>query len=358
MKKSRLVKIERTLVRLQEGDLYTPIKVEGTGIYYSITKRLEELRIAMLSLVDKEVEASRRANDSIASVAHDMKTPLAIISGYAECLSDGIDDKDYANLILQKASQMNDMVIALVESSHEAIQKGSSHRETKDSKLLLGKIMEKLSTLADAKHIKLKLGKIPSEKIRVDDGQIERVMQNLISNAIKYSPDNSTVYVKFRKWGKMLRIIVKDKGIGISKESLPFIFDQFYTEDKSRNTANSQGVGLYVVKEIINDHGGQVGVKSKKGKGSKFSVTIPIEENPDKTSFTNKFDKRPFLQKSFLIIFFGWIISSIYRITRFFETRCISTLIAGLLAIPFFIFFWPIDWLSIFFYGKITFLAE
>lgn len=359
MKKSQLFKIERILVRFQEGDLYTPVKVEGTGLYHSVTKRLEELRISMLGLVDNEVEVSRRANKSIASVAHDMKTPLAIISGYAECLSDGMDDKDYANLIIQKANQMNDMVIGLVESSHSAIQKDASHRELKDSRVLFGKIVEKLRPLAEAKHIKLKVGKIPSERIRVDEPQMERVMQNLLSNAIKYSPENSVVKVSFCKWGKNLRIKVKDKGIGISKESLPLVFDQFYTEDKSRTGGNSQGVGLYVVKEIVTEHGGEVSVKSKKGKGTRFYVTLPIEEDPNKkTSFTSKFNNKTLFQKSLIIIFFGWIMASVYRVARYFETRCVSTLIAGILAMFLFIFFWPADWLSILFYGEITFLAE
>ncbi len=358
MKKKYLSKIEKTLVRLQEGDLYTPIEIEGVGVYHSITKSLEELRLTMLKLVDNEIEGTKRANKSIAAVAHDMKTPLAIISGYAECLSDGMDDKDYANLILQKASQMNDMVIRLVETSQASLQKDSSHREICDSKVLFGKIIEKLHPLAEAKQIKLKVGKIPSERIRVDERQIERVMQNLVSNAVKYSFENSTISIRFRKWGKGLRIRIKDNGIGISKESIPLVFDQFYTEDKSRSSGNSQGVGLYVVKEIITSHGGQVSVKSKKDKGSRFYVTLPIEEIINRESFTNKFDKKPFLQKSSIVILFGWIMSSLYRIAKFFETKCTSTLIAGLLAIPFFIFFWPIDWLSILFYGEITFLAE
>lgn len=359
MRRKEIVKIERTLMRFQDGDLYTPVELNGYGVYHSIAKRLETLRLTMLKLVDNEVEISRRMNKSIASVAHDMKTPLAIISGYVECLSDGMDDKDYPELILQKTSQMNDMVISMVESSHQELQRQSSHKSVHDSRVLFGTIMQKLISLADTKKIKLKVGKIPNVKVRVDEAQIERVMQNLVSNAIKYSPEKSTVRVTFGKWGKEFYIRVKDNGIGISKESLPLIFDQFYTEEKSRTSGHGQGVGLYVVQEIVRDHGGRVGVRSKKDKGSKFYVTLPIEQNPDeKIAFTGRFDRRSLAYKSAIIIFFGWIMPCIYRIARFFETRCISTLIAGILAFPLFIFFWPIDWLSVLVYGKITFLAD
>ncbi len=359
MKRKDIVKIERTLMRLQDGDLLTPVEMEGVGVYHAICKRLETLRLSMLQLADGEVDAQRRTSTSIASVAHDMKTPLAIISGYAECMSDGMDDKDYPELILQKTSQMNDMVVALVESSRAEMQKQAEHKFLHDSRVVFGKIMEKLRPLAEAKNIKLKVSKIPSERIRVDEAQMERVMQNVVSNAVKYSPPNSVVRVRVQKWGKRLIVSVKDNGIGISKEAQPLIFDQFYTEDKSRTSGKSQGVGLYVVKEIMLEHGGNVSVRSKKGKGSTFYITLPIEPNIDeKIAFTGKFDRLSLAQKGVIEFFFGWAMAWVYRIARFFETRCLSTLFAGIIAMPMFVFFWPLDFLSIMVYGKIIFLAD
>lgn len=152
--------------------------------------------------------------------------------------------------------------------------------------MLFGKIMEKVCPLAESKNIKLKVGKIPSERIRADEQQMERVMQNLVSNAVKYSPEGSTVKVRFHRWGKKLVICVQDHGIGISKESQPLIFDQFYTEDKSRSSGNSQGVGLYVVKGIVSEHGGTIYVSSKKGKGSTFYVQLPVEPALNEKSLT------------------------------------------------------------------------
>ncbi len=185
MKRRDIVKLERILMRLQEGDVYTPVKLEGFGIYHAMTKRLETLRLTLLNLADSEVESSKKTNTAISSVAHDMKTPLAIIAGYAECMSDGMDDKDYPTLILQKTKQMNEMVIELVENSHKELEKQSAHKFLHDSRVLFGKIFEKIKPLGEKKHIKIKVSRIPSERIRVDEQQMERVVQNLISNAIK-----------------------------------------------------------------------------------------------------------------------------------------------------------------------------
>lgn len=359
MKRKQIVKLERILMRLQEGDVYTPVELEGFGIYHAMTKRLETLRLTLLNLADSEVELSKRTNTAIASVAHDMKTPLAIIAGYAECMSDGMDDKNYPELILQKTQQMNDMVISLVETSHKELEKQASHKFLHNSRVLFGKILEKVKPYAEKKNIKLKVGNIPNERIRVDEQQMERVMQNLISNAVKYSPEGSTVKVKFCRWGKKFVIMVHDNGIGISKESLPLIFDQFYTEDKSRSDANSQGLGLYITKEIVKEHGGYITVTSKKNKGSTFMVHLPVEPHLDeKITLTGRFDKMALWKKMVVDIFFGWALASIYRIARFFETRCLSTLIVGILCIALFSFVWLIDILSILVYNKITFLAD
>lgn len=346
-------------MRLQEGDLYTPVTIEGYGIYHAMTKRLETLRLTLLNLADSEIESNKKTSTAISSVAHDMKTPLAIIAGYAECMSDGMNDKDYPALILQKTNQMNEMVIELVENSHKELSKQASHKNLHDSRVLFGRIIEKIKPLGEKKNIKIKVSRIPSERIRVNEQQIERVVQNLVSNAIKYSPQNTTIKVVFERWGRDLIIKVKDKGIGISKDALPLIFDQFYTEDKSRSNADNQGLGLYITKEIVKDHGGEIYAKSKKNKGSSFIVKLPIEPHVDeKVTLTARFERKPKIQKFFIVLLFGWILIAAYRICRFFETRCVSTLFAGVLLIALFPLMYVVDLASIIVYNKITFLAD
>lgn len=357
--RKEILEIEKTLAKFQKGDIYSPVEKHGYGEYHSIAVRLESLRIAMLRLKDETADVSKRTNKTIASVAHDMKTPLAIISGYAECLSDGMNDKDYASLIIQKTEQMNEMVIEMVESSNAEIKKQSEHRVLYGTRNLFGKIIERLRPLAQAKNIKLKVGKIPDVQVRVDEAQMERVVQNLVSNAVKYSDKGQTVKIGAKKKGKRFILYVRDNGIGISKESLPYVFDQFYTEDKARSSGNSQGVGLYVVREIMKDHGGEVYVKSKKGKGSTFSIVLPLEaDDVAGTTATARFDNLSLMSKCAIEIFFGWAMTFIYRFAKYSQTRQRHTLVMGLLSFALFVFVWPIDFISVLVYGKLTFLAD
>lgn len=168
MKRSEIVKIERTLARFQDGDLYTRVDTSGVGEYHAIAVRLETLRLSMLKIKDEQAQTEKRTSVSISSVAHDMKTPLAIISGYAECLSDGLDDKDYPALIAQKAEQMNEMVVGMVEAARNAKSDGEEHRVLYDARVLFGNILDKQQALAATKNIKLKAGKIPRVNIRAD----------------------------------------------------------------------------------------------------------------------------------------------------------------------------------------------
>lgn len=222
-----------------------------------------------------------------------------------------------------------------------------------------GKTIEKLRPLAQARDIKLKVGKIPDVEVRVDEGQMERVVQNLLSNAVKYSDKGQTVKIGAKKKGKRFILYVRDNGIGISKESLPYVFDQFYTEDKARSSGNSQGVGLYVVREIMKDHGGEVYVKSKKGKGSTFSIVLPLEaDDVAGTTATARFDNLSLTSKCAIEFFFGWAMTFIYRFAKYSQTRQRHTLVTGLLSFALFVFVWPIDFISVLVYGKLTFLAD
>lgn len=359
MKKDKLANIEANLMKLQEGNIYEPIKTDGVGVYHAINRRLETLRLMLVKQSDAIAESERRNNMAIASVAHDMKTPLSVIAGYAESMTDGMDDKDYPTLILQKAESMNDMVLSLVDESRQALENRPDRMTLHNARLYFSGIYDRLKPSAERKGMELKFKRAPSALIRVEPKKFGRVIQNLVTNAIKYSPAGTTIKVSFKLWAKTLRISVRDEGEGISKESLPFIFDQFYMEDKARADSTSNGLGLYITKEIVREHGGDITVTSKKGKGSTFTVIIPVEPHIDeKLTLTGRFDRLALWRKLGWELFFGWLMASLYRIIRYFETRNTSTLMFGILCIALFPFAWLIDFLSICVYGRIAFLSE
>jgi len=117
--------------------------------------------------------------------------------------------------------------------------------------------------------------------MNADEDIIEQVLVNLISNALKYTPEGGSVMIRTEETPGAVVITVRDSGIGISDEDLPYIFERFYRADKSRSRATGgSGIGLAIVKFLVEAHGGTVTVESKPGEGSEFTVTIPVAYGP------------------------------------------------------------------------------
>ena len=264
------------------GDVATPIRERGGPSQKKTLRRLEELRKNMLEREVREAKIVEQNKLAIASVAHDIKTPLALIAGYTECLGDGIDDKDYLALIGEKTEQINQLVLKLVDTSQQEINEIPKLRDLVDARYFFSAVLEKYADLAKAKNITYKVRRIPNAKIYVNRQDMERVIQNLVTNAIKYTEPGGKVVVSFTRWGVYLLVTVRDNGRGISKRSLPYVFDKFYREDHSRTDLRSSGLGLYIAKDIAKKHGGDITVRSREGKGSLFTLSIPEVSNSGK----------------------------------------------------------------------------
>ena len=154
-----------------------------------------------------------------------------------------------------------------------------------------------------------------------------------------------------------LRISNETLGNVLSKVAKS-VGDKFYMEDKSRTISGSNGLGLYITKEIVDDLSGVIEVKSKKEKGSRFVVRIPIEEGKIRRTITEAFDALPHNVKTFLYLFFGGILCSLYRFQKFYETRHRATLIAGILLMPLFLLGWAADFFSLVVCDRITLVAD
>lgn len=344
--------------RLIKGELEKPIDVDAFMHYNTrqMLRALERLRVKMLTDKIAYEEQVDSFNDKIAGVAHDMKTPLATIAGYAECIQDGIDDKNYPELIAMRAAAMNEQVIELVNDIRA--DRMERDRINVEASGFFAGIFKGYEDLVKSKKIKFKVSAAPRVHLYIDKKQITRVCQNIISNAVKYTKEGGKISVRFKTDGKYLIVKIKDNGSGIKKEDQQFVFDKFFMIDKARGSGNS-GLGLAIVKEFIEGHGGEVKLKSRENRGTAIIFSLPIVYEAAKLPSTRRFERCSMSVKLPIVAIFVIFFPFFFRLVRFFETFNVITLLSALfLTIPFFLVFWFVDFISILVYGKIIFLAD
>jgi two-component system sensor histidine kinase BaeS len=228
----------------------------------------------------EQVEAMRR--QLIGDVSHELRTPLTAIKGSMEGLMDGIlpaTDETYQQ-IHQEADRLNHLVDDLQELSR--VEAGAY-----DLDLRLTQIVPLMETLAKRfrqqfkeKRVRLDLN-LPADlpSVLADEHRILQVLTNLTGNALQYTPEGGTVAISAVRDNRTVRITIRDTGVGIAPRHLAHLFDRFYRVDKSRSRAagGGSGIGLTIVKYLVEAHGGEISVESEGiGKGSAFLFTLPV----------------------------------------------------------------------------------
>lgn len=232
-----------------------------------------------------EMENYRR--EYIGNVSHELKTPIFNLQGFIQTLiHGGIQDNEVNMRFLNKALSNAERLQTIVEDL-EAISKLESGQHGAemilfDIRTLSQEIFEDLSTRADEKNIKLTYKSDETHAMIVlgDRDQIRLAITNLVQNAIKYGRESG--FVKIRTYDADGRILIEvaDNGIGIPEESLPKVFERFYRVDKGRSRdMGGSGLGLSIVRHIIENHGQTIAVRSKVGEGSVFSFTLESATN-------------------------------------------------------------------------------
>ncbi len=219
-----------------------------------------------------------------ANIAHELRTPLAIIQGNLEGMVDGVIEpsKDQLRSLHEEAVRLNRLIKDLRDLSLAEVRQLNLEKEPTDINQLVTRTVLMLKPMSDAKQISIECAladQLP--EIAVDADRISQVFYNIIVNAIRYSPNEGVVRIttaltEFN--GKQnLQISFADAGLGISPEDEPYIFEHFYRGDKSRDRkSGGSGIGLAIVKQLVEIHGGQVMVTSKLGEGSTFIVLLPV----------------------------------------------------------------------------------
>ena len=229
---------------------------------------------------EKRVEAIKR--DFVANVSHELRTPLASIKGYAETLLDGaLNDratlKKFLTIIDRHANRMTAIIDDLLTISMIESHQMQLKLEAVDIKGLINSVLQGFEKNARDKGLKLifdmrdDLPAVTADRVR-----LEQVIVNLVDNAIKYT-NQGEVKISARKEDNAMRIDVEDTGIGIPEKDIPRIFERFYRVDKGRSRElGGTGLGLAIVKHIIQAHKGLIWIKSISGKGTTFSLSLPI----------------------------------------------------------------------------------
>jgi two-component system phosphate regulon sensor histidine kinase PhoR len=273
--------VEAEMLLQKEGERF--FQLHGASLSDNLGKRSGAVIVLTDMTRMRRLENIRR--DFVSNVSHELRTPVTSIQGFVEALQDrNITDpeqvKRYLNIIAKHSDRLNAIIEDLLSLSR--LEQEGERREISFEKTMLKPLLAAAIELADTKakekEIKVNLDCPDEIEIKINSALLEQAVLNLIDNAIKYSPAQSTIQVSVRKNEKELSIAVQDNGCGIEDKHQARIFERFYVVDKGRSRKlGGTGLGLAIVKHIAQVHGGFVVVKSKPGTGSTFTIYLPAE---------------------------------------------------------------------------------
>jgi len=260
--------------KLGAGDLSQRVDVKDPG-------ELGELVTAFNAMVGQLQKADATQRQMIADIAHELRTPLSNIRGYIEALRDKVvqPDAETIGILDGEALLLSRLVddlqeLSMVEAGQLALQ-----RQPEDLTQLVNHSVEAMRAAAVSKGVAL--GTNLDEElplVSIDYHRISQVLANLLDNALAHTLSGDSIIVTVTSKGDVVEVAVTDTGVGIQPDDLPHVFDRFYRADRSRARATGgRGLGLTISKELVEAHGGEIGVQSEPGEGSRFWFTVPID---------------------------------------------------------------------------------
>lgn len=242
--------------------------------------------VCVLTDVTEQQKTEQERRDFVSNVSHELRTPLTSIKSYSEALAEGAWQDDsiaphFLEVIESESNRMIRMISNLLDLSKIDGGQIVLNKDYVDLKRVLNFILDRLEfTVAndpDGENYQIVREFTPRDiYVDIDQDRMTQVIDNLLNNAIKYSPDGGTVTVRLSEEQGYVKVSVIDEGLGISKSDAERLFERFYRVDKARSREQGgSGLGLAISKEVIELHGGQIWVESVEGKGSNFSFTLP-----------------------------------------------------------------------------------
>ena len=270
---------------------------DANGEYLSLRVRFALIRresgfisglVAVLHDTTEQEKEERERRLFVSNVSHELRTPLTSVKSYLEALDEGALSEpvapDFIKVSLDETNRMMRMVTDLLHLSR--IDNATSHLDvelinfTAFITFILNRFDKMKGSDEEKKYELVRDYPITSVWIEIDTDKMTQVIDNILNNAIKYSPDGGKITVTMKTTDDQMILSISDQGLGIPKQDLPRIFDRFYRVDRARSRAQGgTGLGLSIAKEIIKQHKGFIWAKSEYGKGSTFTIVLPYDKD-------------------------------------------------------------------------------
>ena len=272
-----LVKLRKATQNIKDGNLDFVLEVDGTDEFAELCRDFEEMRRRLKESAEEKVLLDKENKELISNISHDLKTPITAVKGYVEGIMDGVADTPekmdrYVRTIYNKTNEMDHLINELTFYSKidtNRIPYTFSKLNVDD---YFSDCAEEVGLELETRGIQLYYANYVEKDVLViaDGEQIRRVIHNIISNAIKYmDKPKGVIQIRVKDVGDFIQVEIEDNGKGIASKDLAYIFDRFYRTDVSRNSSKGgSGIGLSIVRKILEDHGGKVWATSREGIGT------------------------------------------------------------------------------------------
>lgn len=269
--------LNTAMKNIADGNLEYMLNTDSKGEIGELYKNYEDMRLRLKESTDEKFEHEKQNRELISNISHDLKTPITAIKGYVEGIMDGVADTPekmdkYIKTIYNKANDMDRLINELTIYSGIDSNRIPYHFHRLNVADYFGDCVEEVGPDLESKNIELNYSNLvsPDAMIIADPEQLKRVINNIIGNSVKYlEREKGVIDIRILDEVDSIRVEIEDNGKGIAARDLPNIFERFYRTDASRNSSKGgSGIGLSIVKKIVEDHGGYIWATSKEGEGT------------------------------------------------------------------------------------------
>lgn len=284
-------RLNEAMQKIKDGNFDYSLQIDEKGEIGELYRNYEDMRLRLKESAEEKIQHEKQNKELISNISHDLKTPITAVKGYVEGIMDGVADTPekmdkYIKTIYNKANDMDRLINELTIYSGIDNNHIPYHFHRINVADYFNDCIEEVGIELEAKNIKLSYSSMiePDTVVIADPEQLKKVINNIISNSVKYM-DKPDGHIEIRILDELdsIRVEIEDNGRGIAQQDLQKVFDRFYRTDASRNSAQGgSGIGLSIVKKIIEDHGGYIWATGREGEGTciHFVLRKYIELDP------------------------------------------------------------------------------